>query len=75
MTAREMFEQKDFECGESRGFIVYQKKYKDTVVMELIFDKYIKAVFVSGCKHAVMLDCELLKAINRQCKELGWFDE
>lgn len=72
MTAREMFEKKGFECIEKNDVIIYRKKYNGNIVTEIKFAKYLKAVFVSGIRHTVMLDCELLKAIEKQYKELGW---
>lgn len=72
MTAREMFEKKGFEFIETNDMIIYRKKYMNHIVVEIKFAKYLKAVFVSGIRHAVMLDCELLKAIEKQYKELGW---
>ena len=47
----------------------------DVKVREVEFDLQNKT-FYCMCSDIVMeVDMELLKAINQQCKELGWLDE
>lgn len=77
MTAREMFEQKDFEYGENENAIIYQKKYKEIVELTIIFDKRGRDIAFSGLRmmNVLVIRHDWMKAIIQQCKELGWFDE
>lgn len=65
-----------YEMFESLGFRMIQNN-KD--IMEYADDDYKLVVFYKNLKgfycHNCPVTMPLLKAINQQCKELGWLDE
>lgn len=65
MTAREMFEELGWEQDKNNcNIIEYCKGFRS-----IVFLKYNKEV-IPSC-HLTM---DLLKSVNKQCKELGWLD-
>ena len=67
MTAQEMFEQLGWELKQSCFKLVYfNETYNETIE----FDKQYEEYYVEN----LAIDMPTLKAINQQCKELGWLD-
>ena len=61
-------------CHDDRE-IIYFMHINDVKVREVEFDLQNKT-FYCMCSDIVMeVDMELLKAINKQCEELGWLDD
>ena len=79
MTAREMFEAIGFvPFFKTKDLIIYEnfpdnKKERIDVIFYLK-NKKIRAYYVENDED-VFMDMTLLKAINQQCKELGWLDD
>ena len=74
MSAKEMFEELGYEIDstyEIERHLYYCKDYTkiDFDLNRNDFYKYNSGGFRSP------IDMKLLKAINQQCKELGWLDE
>lgn len=79
MTAQEMFKEAGYHVNyKSKTMLVYTQLIPDTNIQEIItFNGSQKKVYV-GYSHTSIckgVDVSLLKAINQQCKELGWLDE
>lgn len=84
LTAKEMFEAKDFKLKSDRKqYLTYEKKYilinprtkVEKKIRELItFDKYNKRVAgsIAGFPKKYWFDSEIIPAINKQQEELGW---
>lgn len=74
MTAREMFENLGYRRSTDIDVIKYSKKLDDTFYwIEVMFDLLEKEIVLDdNCYEAYIITCDLLKAINHQCKELGW---
>lgn len=74
MSAKEMFEELEFECFEIKGQIYYYMEFRDygddTFDLGVKFNLSTQEIF---CDLDIGMD--LLKAINQQCKELGWINE
>ena len=70
MTAKEMFEALGFKIYEEKQQIQYERIREDDIAI-ISFIIEIENVYINS--HYLSLD--LLKAINQQCKELGWLDE
>ena len=76
MTAREMFEAIGFvPFFKTKDLIIYEnfpdnKKERIDVIFYLK-NKKIRAYYVENDED-VFIDMTLLKAINKQCEELGW---
>ena len=69
MSAKEMFEKIGYtECIINSSLIEYTN-FRET--KKVVFYKNIKQVL----HYEEVLTMPLLKAINQQCKELGWLDE
>ncbi len=66
-TAREMFEELGYTCKEYRLCI----SYEIDELYNFIFHKFQKQIGV-GNFHITLNE---LKAINKQCEELGWFED
>lgn len=76
MTAQEMFEKlqyiKTLHNDKEIAYVMYNDYCK---VAEISFD-LINKTFVCDCYgRAMNINIKTLKAINQQCKELGWLDE
>lgn len=68
MTAQEMFEELGWNLQTNGIKIIYfNMDYNET----LEFDKEYEEYYVEN----LAIDMPTLKAINQQCKELGWLDE
>ena len=78
MTAKEMFEALGYELDDCSNFEEKAKclNYQIIKPYECIFKEI---TFYLDSKEIgwdnVMITMPLLKAINQQCKELGWLDE
>lgn len=74
MTAREMFENLGYRRSTDIDLINYSKKLDDTFYwIEVLFDLLEKEIVLDDNGYeAYIITCDLLKAINQQCKELGW---
>lgn len=74
MTAREMFKELGYRRSTDIDVIKYSKKLDDTFYwIEVMFDLLEKETMLDdNCYEAYIITCDLLKAINQQCKELGW---
>lgn len=73
MSAKEMFEELGYECLETEYNIYYYLEFRDygddTFDLGIKFDFSNQEIF---CE--LDIDIPLLKAINQQCKELGWIE-
>mgnify|MGYP006863345329 FL=1 len=74
MTAREMFEELGYRRSTDIDVIKYSKKLYDTFYwIEVMFDLLEKEIVLDDNGYeAYIITCALLKAINKQCQELGW---
>lgn len=74
MIAREMFKKLGYRRSTDIDMIKYSKKLDDTFYwIEVIFDLLEKEIVLDDNGYeAYMITCALLKAINKQCEELGW---
>lgn len=74
MTAREMFEELGYIRSTDIDVIKYSKKLDDTFYwIEVMFDLLEKEIVLDDNGYeAYIITCALLKAINKQCQELGW---
>lgn len=82
MSAEEMFKNKGFrklKCYKEEHLFKYKKIIYDDVFKWTIEVYFIEGEKVSVCDDrglfGALIDIELLKAINQQCKELGWLDD
>ena len=76
MTAQEIFKKLGYiETYHDDYEIVYSLYIGNEKVAKISFD-LINKTFVCDCYgRAMNIDIKTLKAINQQCKELGWLDE
>lgn len=77
MNAREMFEELGYkrraDIDAMLPFIAYRKKIDGTFhYFEVTFDLLEKEITLDDGYEAYVITYSLLKAINKQCKELGW---
>lgn len=74
MTAKEMFENLGYRRSTDIDVINYSKKLDDTFYwIEVLFDLLEKEIVLDDNGYeAYIITYDLLKAINQQCKELGW---
>lgn len=73
MTAREMFEELGYKRSADIDVIAYRKKIDGTFhYFEVTFDLLEKEITLDDGYEAYIITYSLLKAINKQCKELGW---
>ena len=85
MRAKEMFEELEYACDESYDGILYSKYVDENGYVNLWqidFDKVNKTVEKSVSKAGFdmkywnsKITLKEIKAINQQCKELGWINE
>ena len=82
MNAREMFEKLDYEQTKTKKFIKYTDKYFTSSWYHIMFDLEEKLIecYISNDSpfspnEPFSISIGELKAINQQCKELGWLDE
>ena len=81
MSAKEMFEELEYEQTKTKKFIkyTYKKFISDWcyIVFDLenkIIDCYISKDSPFSPLEPLSIPIDELKAINQQCKELGWID-
>lgn len=74
MKAKEMFKKLGYRISTDIDMIKYSKKLDDTFYwIEVIFDLLEKEIVLDDNGYeAYIITCALLKAINKQCEELGW---
>ena len=73
MTAREMFEELDYQRNEENEKIIYLIETKGPFYyQEIIFNLLQKVIVIDGNFLEVAIEIDLLKAINKQAEELGW---
>lgn len=76
MTAREMFEELGYQRNEENEKIIYLIETKGSFYyQEIIFNLVQKVIVIDGNFLEVAIENNLLKAINKQAKELGWIEE
>lgn len=77
MTAKEMFEELGYKFREStfvinrNDYFYYENTRKDKLIC---FYLNKKEVLTSQYKESMIMDIATLKAINKQCEELGWLE-
>ena len=73
LSAREMFEELGYKRSTDIDAIAYSKKLDGIFHrFEITFDVLEKEIVIDVGYEAYIIDYALLKAINQQCKELGW---
>lgn len=75
MTAREMFESLGYGCTESTLLIQYINDYindDDSDYKCIEFDLEYHTFYAQFNYEAKCITVDELKAINKQCEELGW---
>lgn len=73
MTAREMFEELGYQRNAENEKIIYIIETKGSFYyQEIIFNLVKKIIVIDGNFLEVAIENTLLKAINKQCEELGW---
>jgi hypothetical protein len=78
MSAKEMFEALGYELiQDSIDWLTYSANYEKWYEHNIDFNKKEKQIRISGGIVAMgrIITLDELKAINQQCKELGWLDE
>ena len=73
MNAREMFEEQRYKRNEENEKITYLQKF-GSGYFKITFDLSKKEIAIDTNMENVIED-DLLQAINKQCKELGWLEE
>lgn len=73
MTAQEMFEKLGYQRNVENEKIIYLIETKGSFYyQEIIFNLVQKVIVIDGNFLEVAIENNLLKAINKQCEELGW---
>lgn len=73
MTAKEMFEKLGYQRNAEKEEIIYLIETKGSFYyQEIIFNLLQKVIVIDGNFLEVAIERDLLKAINKQCEELGW---
>lgn len=76
MTAKEMFEELGYQRNEENEKIIYLIETKGSFYyQEIIFNLLQKVIVIDGNFLEVAIETNLLKAIDKQAKELGWIEE
>lgn len=76
MNARKMFEELGYQRNEEKEKIIYLIETKGSFYyQEIIFNLLQKVIVIDGNFLEVAIENNLLKAINKQAKELGWIEE
>lgn len=70
MTARDMFEELGYKKNVENGKITYSQDF-GSGYFEIIFDLSENEIEIET-NMEVVIENDLLPAINQQCKELGW---
>lgn len=77
MTARELFEELGYEysliciCNGAIHEIKYEHKDEPG---KIVFKLNYKVFYADIDDYSVLIDMPTLKAINKQCEELGWLE-
>ena len=77
VTAKEMFEKYGEELiQDNEDWLIYSNKPKKGYAFNIEFNKKKKQICISGelLSNGKVISLEELKAINQQCKELGWYN-
>lgn len=73
MTARDMFKKLWYQRDVENEKIIYIIETKGSFYyQEIIFNLVKKIIVIDGNFLEVAIENNLLKAINKQCEELGW---
>ena len=73
MNAREMFKALGYKRNEENEKIIYLIETKGSFYyQEIIFNLLQKVIVIDGDFLEVAIETNLLKAIDKQAKELGW---
>lgn len=73
MNAREMFKALGYKRNEENEKIIYLIETKGSFYyQEIIFNLLQKVIVIDGNFLEVAIETNLLKAIDKQAKELGW---
>lgn len=76
MSAKEMFEELGYQRNVENEKIIYLIETKGSFYyQEIIFNLVQKVIVIDGNFLDVAIENDLLKAINKQAKELGWLEE
>lgn len=76
MTARDMFEKLGYQRNAEKEKIIYLIETKGSFYyQEIIFNLLQKVIVIDGNFLEVAIETNLLKAIDKQAKELGWLEE
>lgn len=73
MNAEQMFEELGYQRNAEKEKIIYLIETKGSFYyQEIIFNLLQKVIVIDGNFIEVAIERDLLKAINKQCEELGW---
>lgn len=73
MNAEQMFEELGYQRNAEKEKIIYLIETKGSFYyQEIIFNLLQKVIVIDGNFLEVAIERDLLKAINKQCEELGW---
>lgn len=73
MNAEEMFKELGYKRNVENEKIIYLIETKGSFYyQEIIFNLVKKIIVIDGNFLEVAIENNLLKAINKQCEELGW---
>lgn len=73
MTAEQMFEEQRYKRNEENEKIIYLIETEGSFYyQEIIFNLLQKVIVIDGNFLEVAIETNLLKAIDKQAKELGW---
>lgn len=76
MTAKEMFEKLGYQRNIENEKIIYLIETKGSFYyQEIIFNLLQKVIVIDGNFIEVAIETNLLKAIDKQAKELRWLEE
>ncbi len=77
-SAKEMIEELGYEYYEDDGFECYKKERRILIEPDYIsFNRLEREIFISRPtenSNGLIIDMDLLQAINKQVEELGWLD-
>lgn len=73
MNAKQMFEELGYQRNAEKEKIIYLIETKGSFYyQEIVFNLLQKVIVIDGNFLEVAIERDLLKAINKQCEELGW---
>lgn len=73
MNAEQMFEELGYQRNAENEKIIYLIETKGSFYyQEIVFNLLQKVIVIDGNFLEVAIERDLLKAINKQCEELGW---